>query len=165
MEREERARAAILEKAYQLGGEALVDPVPELWNEDSLDSRIDTMKAHFEEILETLEKEYESLVSEPVSSELEMKILNEMQKGFESLMDTQPGYIVEKQEKRKNPGIRSEVEAEMKKIMEKTFEALLEKRLGKQNQNQDRKGIWIEKDEALNLVDEVFHEIKEDHKS
>lgn len=94
--------------------------------------------------------------------ELETKILNEMQRGFEALLHEQPGYSAEKDELRKNPEIRAEVEGEMKMIIEKTFSALLEKR--RTAKDPVHKSLWIEKGDAMGLVNEVFDEIKDDHK-
>lgn len=36
----------ILERAFELGGTASVDPVPVLWNSESLEARVYTMKEH-----------------------------------------------------------------------------------------------------------------------
>lgn len=152
----------ILERAFELGRTASVDPVPEMWNSESLEARVDTMKEHFEDILKTLEKEYEGTAKEQVGPELETKILNEMQRGFEALLHEQPGYSAEKDELRKNPEIRAEVEGEMKMIIEKTFSSLLEKR--RTAKDPVHKSLWIEKGDAMGLVNEVFDEIKDDHK-
>lgn len=59
METVQKNRTMIFERAFELGRTASVDPVPEMWNSESLEGRVDTMKEHFEDILKTLEKEYE----------------------------------------------------------------------------------------------------------
>jgi|UniRef100_A0A7C3LT89 BMFP domain-containing protein YqiC len=165
METVQKNKTVILERAFELGRKASVDPVPEMWNSESLEARIDTMKEHFEDILKTLEKEYEGMAKEQVGPDLETKILNEMQRGFESLLHEQPGYSVEKKELRKNPEIRAEVEDEMKMIIEKTFSALLEKRRTERTEKESvHKSLWIEKGDAMGLVNEVFNEIKDEHK-
>ncbi len=58
--------------------------------------------------------------------------------------------------------IRAEVEGEMKMIIEKTVSALLEKR--RTAKDPVHKLLWIEKGDAMGLVNEVFDEIKDDHK-
>ncbi|MHB1605816.1 MAG: hypothetical protein ACYCTV_05420 [Leptospirales bacterium] len=181
----------ILSKSFQLGRTSLVDPVPELWNEDSVDSRIETMKAHFEEILEKLAKEYETLSKEPMTPELETKILNAMQQGFEALIESQPGYReslkVEEYADRNSNRIRGEVSAEMReetkkieKVADKTnprgsresraeieketkkvFDALIEKRHA--DLIGSHKGIWIEENEAMTFVKGVFDTLRTDH--
>ena len=163
METIQKNRTVILERAFKLGRTASVDPVPEMWNSESLEARVDTMKEHFADILKTLEKEYEGMAKEQVGPELETKILNEMQRGFESLLHEQPGYSAEKNELRKNSEIRAEVEGEMKMIIEKTFLAILEKR--RTAKDTVHQSLWIEEGDAMGMVNEVFDEIKEDHKS
>lgn len=181
----------ILSKAFQLGRTALVDPVPELWNEDSIDSRIETMKFHFEEILGELAKEYASLSKEPVTPEMEAKILNAIQQGFETLMETQPGYreseavenAVNTTNMRVSQENKTELAEEIRKIevtadksntrdsreskieiareTKKILEILLEKRLV--NQAPKHKGIWIEEDDAMKFVKGVFDTLRYDH--
>lgn len=181
----------ILSKSFQLGRTALVDPVPELWNEDSVDSRIETMKAHFEEILDKVSKEYVSLSKEPVTPELEIKILNAMEQGFETLIESQPGYqesdkveefadrtnmeaerksdakIDEKMKKveevadKKNPRGSKESRIEIERETRKVFESMIEKRTAERMEN--HKGIWIEENDAMTFVKGVFDTLRVDH--
>ena len=69
-------RKFILDKAYKLGNTALVDPVPELWDEVSITSRADTMCSYFTGMLDSLEREYEEKTSEKVSPQLESEIVS-----------------------------------------------------------------------------------------
>lgn len=47
-------------------------------------------------------------------------------------------------------------------IIEKTFSAFLEKR--RIAKNPVHKSLWIEKGDAIGMVNEVFDEIEDDHK-
>ncbi|MHB1927068.1 MAG: hypothetical protein ACYCRD_07365 [Leptospirillum sp.] len=181
----------ILGKSFQAGRTALADPVPELWNEDSVDSRIETMKGYFEDLLNKLGKEYESLLKEPVTPGVEIKILNAIEEGFETLMGTQPGYhesfVVENEVESRNMKVSgehkagvalatkkieaaadkknargsSESNAEIAEEMKKAMTILLEKR--HEHWSPTHKGIWIEENDAIIFVRGVFDTMREDH--
>lgn len=181
----------ILGEAFQLGRTALADPVTELWNEDSSDSRINTMKGHFEDQLNKLGKEYESSLKEPVTPGLEIKILNAIEEGFETLMGTQPGYhesvVSENEVDSRNRRVSAEhnsavltatrkIEAtadknnargsaasnsEIAKEMKKAMKILLEKR--NEHWCPTHKGIWIEENDAVIFVKGVFETMRQDH--
>ena len=156
MEAFQKNRAYILGKAFQTGRTALVDPVPELWDESSSDSRAETMRIYFARLADKLGKEYEELAKEPVGPELGNEILEEMEHGFEALMDSQPGYH-EVGDQRESPEIRAKVLREMEKI----FEELVEERI--MDREPKPKDIWIEEEAALKFVRSVFETLKHDH--
>ena len=181
----------ILGKSFQAGRTALAVPVPELWNEDSVDSRIETMKGYFEDLLNKLGKEYESLLKEPVTPGVEIKILNAIEEGFETLMGVQPGYHesdvaedevdsrnirvsgehkagvalatkkIEAAADKKNERGSSESNTEIAEEMKKAMTSLLEKR--HEHWSPTHKGIWIEENDAVIFVRGVFDTMREDH--
>jgi hypothetical protein len=149
-------RKFILDKAYKLGNTALVDPVPELWDDVSIVSRADTMCSYFTGMLDSLESEYEETTSEKVGPQLESEIVSALEKGFEDLMNKQPGYHVGSNE-HALPRSREEIRAEMEKILD----LLLEERM--RSAEEKTKDIWIEKDDALMFVKGVFKNLKHCH--
>lgn len=183
----------ILSKSFQLGRTALVDPVPELSNKGSENSRIETMKAHFEEILGKVSEEYASLTKEPVTPELEIQILNAMEQGFETLIESQPGYqesdkveefvdrtnremvretnnqMDEKTKKieeiadRKNPRGSKESMNEIERETRKIFDSMIKKRASERMGN--HKGIWVEENDAKTFVKGVFDAMRVDHRT
>ncbi|MHB8423131.1 MAG: hypothetical protein ACYDAM_10275 [Leptospirales bacterium] len=182
----------MLSKAYHLGRSALVDPVPELWNENSIGSRVDTMKTHFEELLEKLGKEYEYLAKEPVTPDLEIKFLDAMEQGFETLMTDQPNYQEEKSAKedarKAEMEVKEEIVSETKKILDETVDSVLTGKGGAipkeyranmaremkevfetlvakrlMDQSPDHSVIWIEENDAIKFVKGVFESMKEEH--
>ncbi len=154
METQRKDRVYLLRKAFDFGRTALVDPVPELWDESAgLASRAETMRIYFEGLVNRLQAEYEEASGEHVTPELRIEILGAMEKGFEKLMDEQPGYHrVEKK------NVTPEVRAEILEAMEMIFEAMIEERL--RPQTEKAKEIWIEKDDALKFVKDVFENLK-----
>jgi hypothetical protein len=183
----------ILGESFQMGRTALADPVPELWNETSEDSRIKTMRGHFEEMLNKLGKEYESLLKEPVTPGLEIKILNAIEEGFETLMGTQLGYhesvvaenLVDSRNKRVSEEHNAAVALATKKIevaadkknargsqasnleiateMKKAMKSLLSKKL--EHLSPNHKGIWIEENDAVKFVRGVFDTMRKGHEN
>jgi hypothetical protein len=159
METQRRDRTYILKKAYNLGKTALVDPVPELWDENvGRASRAETMRIYFEGLAEQLQSEYERASGERVTPEFRNEILNEMERGFEKLMDEQPGYHQVSKE-----SVTPEIRAEILEVMEKVFEAMVAEKLRShpdQEEGETETDIWIEKEDALKFVKEVFEQLK-----
>jgi hypothetical protein len=154
MEIQRKDRVYILRKAFDLGRTALVDPVPELWDESAgLAARAETMRIYFEGLVDRLRAEYEEASGEPVTPAFRNEILGAMEKGFEKLMDEQPGY---RRVDKKN--VTPEVRAEILEAMEMIFEAMVEERL--KPQTEKTKEIWIEKEDALTFVKDVFENLK-----
>ena len=151
-----KGRKFFLEKAYKLGNTALVDPVPELWDESSIASRADTMCSYFTGMLDSLEREFEESTSEKVDIKLEAEIVSALEKGFEDLVNKQPGYHI-RSNGQTRPGSREEIRAELEKILD----SLIEERM--QSSKKMSKDIWIEKEDALALVKGVCKTLKHCH--
>ena len=114
------------------------------------------MCSYFTGMLDSLESEYEETTSEKVGPQLESEIVSALEKGFEDLMNKQPGYHVGSNE-HALPRSREEIRAEMEKILD----LLLEERM--RSAEEKTKDIWIEKDDALMFVKGVFKNLKHCH--
>lgn len=87
---------AILNEAEELGRNALIDPINEMANPESLPARAETMRLYFTKLANDLMEKFEMLSIEErgeySESKMRNKILDSMEKGFESLMASQPSY-------------------------------------------------------------------------
>lgn len=73
-------------------------------------------------------------------------------------MDEQPGYHQVSKE-----SVTPEIRAEILEVMEKVFEAMVAEKLRShpdQEEGETETDIWIEKEDALKFVKEVFEQLK-----
>lgn len=96
METKELMYKSILNDAEQFGKEALVDPIPEIANEESLPHRAETMRVYFTARVQDLMSQFEALPKEIQGGtsyhQMREKIVDSLEKGFETLMHSQPAY-------------------------------------------------------------------------
>ena len=102
---------SILTEAEKLGREAPIDPINEMANPESLPSRGETMRLYFTKLANDLMAKFETFSMEArkgiPEKEMRIRIVNSLEKGFESLMDSQSSYQHTK-------GLQHEIAEELK---------------------------------------------------
>jgi len=108
---EKHTCVSIFEEAEQLGKEAPIDPINEMANPESLPARAETMRLYFTKLADDLMAKFETLGVEArgeyPAPKMRNKILNSLETGFESLMNSQSSYNHTK-------GLQHEISEELK---------------------------------------------------